>query len=268
LELSIVICVKDDQDAFAATLKSLRPLPCGFYEVIVSDSSKDAEQSKKAINQAALKAQITYLWNKPRGIYPAINAAIPNAKGQWILILHSADLLLPHFIDQMVDTLRSCPEDILIYQVVYMRDGEYIYTEKSSVDSMLWPHQATFVRKSVYDEAGLYDERYRFAADQFFFHTVRDRYRCRAEDPILVAFDVSGVSASLNFRVLKEASLLHRLYGRNLFQRFLFIYLRALVRRGIEFFISPRLYDTYWRWRHDPVPDYLKNQSGENRPIE
>jgi len=256
--LSVIICTKDDHEAFRKTLESLRGIPSDFFEVIVSDSSSHPEISKQIITEVGLRASVSYCWSEPQGVFPGINAALPHARGRWIHVLHSGDLLLSESVDPLIEALESSTADILVFHIVYMRSGEYVYFKKISQDSMTLPHQATFVRSYVHEEIGLYDERYKFAADQVFLHAARTRFRVKVLEPVVVAFDISGLSSKLKWRVMREASALYKLYGYGPFKRLFHAYAFQIFRRFTTDLISPKVMDLYSRRRHRPVPEFLR----------
>jgi len=258
VELSVIVCTRDYHEVFGKTLESLRGIPSDFFEVIVSDSSSHPEITKQIIAEAGLRASVSYCWSEPQGVFPGINAALPHARGRWIHVLHSGDLLLSESVDPLIEALESSTADILVFHIVYMRSGEYVYFKKISQDSMTLPHQATFVRSYVHEEIGLYDERYKFAADQVFLHAARTRFRVKVLEPVVVAFDISGLSSKLKWRVMREASALYKLYGYGPFKRLFHAYAFQIFRRFTTDLISPKVMDLYSRRRHRPAPEFLR----------
>ncbi len=89
--LSIVTVVKDDVDGFRRTADSLRAQDVDGVEWVVIDSSADLGEIRAAIDAAALTAE--YHWTTPAGVYPAMNAGLAEATGDYVLFLNAGDTL-------------------------------------------------------------------------------------------------------------------------------------------------------------------------------
>ncbi|RSK48984.1 glycosyltransferase family 2 protein [Hymenobacter rigui] len=107
--LSICVPTYHRPELLARTLRSLGPLPAEV-EVIISDNSTDNDFSQKVcahVLQDQPATQWRYFRN-PAGGSAATNwvACVERARGQYILMLHDDDYLLPGGLLTMLHTLR------------------------------------------------------------------------------------------------------------------------------------------------------------------
>ena len=119
---------------------------------------------------------IRWVSEKDTGIYNAMNKGVRAAKGEYVLMLNSGD----YFVDEHV-VERILPEldgtDIVQGNAIIEQNGElrihrgYGHSDLSFIEVQHgdFPHQATFARKSVFEQYGYFDESYRLIADTVFF---------------------------------------------------------------------------------------------------
>lgn len=149
-----------------------------FEHIIIDGGSEDA--SIKRIeeyvhnNKATLK-RIYWLSEDDKGIFDAMNKGIKAAKGQYLLFLNSGDYLTNKFVLSSIAPILNKGTD-LIY-------GDLIIETKSSQTPISFPdslslsylikyslpHQATFIRKDLFDQIGLYDDSFSLVSDWVWF---------------------------------------------------------------------------------------------------
>lgn len=144
-----------------------------FYEtvelILVNDGSLDG--SVRLIEPFLNDLQIKLFNQHNLGVSAARNLGASEAKGQWLIFLDSDDQLRDGFFSRLIEELQGSNEiDFLVFginrikgdhsQSILPRDGYYF----SKIPG-------TFViRKSVFDQVGGYDERFRFAENTELFH--------------------------------------------------------------------------------------------------
>lgn len=110
------------------------------------------------------------------GIYDAINAGIRRAAGDVIGLLHADDhLAAPDILAKVADTLHDPAIDGVYGDLQYVaRDDETRvirhwragpYTRTKLKTGWMPPHPTLYLRREVFDRAGLYDTSYRIAGD-------------------------------------------------------------------------------------------------------
>lgn len=243
--LSVIVCVKDNHDAFRKTLISLLSLPGDLWELIISDSSQDRGLVGAIIAECELESPAKYVWSEPRGVYPAINEGLCRVSGDWVYVLHSGDRLVEQSVDALISEMKTAQTEIVLFRTLCMRNNKPIYKSRADNTSIFWPHQGVVIRAEVHQELGTYDERYKILADQIFLHAARARYRSSLRPLVIAEYDLSGISSSIDLHVRKEFWLVRKIYGVDSLTNFFSSYVRPIIRGFIDRFLSPRIVDAY-----------------------
>lgn len=109
-----------------------------------------------------------------KGIYNAMNKGIVKATGEYLLFLNSGDHL---FEDKVLEQNHSFLglEDIIYFNLNVVNNKKKfvkMYPEEllfSYFVNDTLPHPATFIKASLFDKVGLYDENLRIVSDWKFF---------------------------------------------------------------------------------------------------
>ena len=140
------------------------------------------------------------------GIYDALNKGIKLADGDIIGLLHSDDFFSDELVISDVLAVFSDPKVQLVY-------GDLLYVDESIVTKVIrrwvagsfharklrmgWmpPHPTVFVRKSVFDQFGMYDTAFKISADYDAMLRFFQSGICCAYVPrVLVKMRVGGIS--------------------------------------------------------------------------
>jgi len=143
-------------------------------------------------------------WKSERdgGIYFAMNEGISLAKGEWIGILNADDYYLPDTISQVIDATK------LFDAAIYHGNMQYV-TENAVPISVAKPditkmnempaifHPTCFVKKMVYDKAGVFDTQYKISADyDFLLRCLKQKLIFSYIPQTLTCFRLGGLSGS------------------------------------------------------------------------
>jgi glycosyltransferase involved in cell wall biosynthesis len=171
MQLSIITVNYNDKLGLERTLKSVQEQTFTNYEHIVVDGGS-TDGSKELIE--ANKENFIYWVSEPdNGIYNAMNKGIKVAKGDYLYFLNSGD----HFEDS--DALQKVnnhlgKNDIVYFNINVVGEREvHIKTCPKELSFMflhndLPAHQATFIRKDLFNKYGYYDEKLKIVADWKF----------------------------------------------------------------------------------------------------
>ena len=138
------------------------------------------------------------------GIYHAMNKGISKASGDYLLFLNSGDVFVNnHVIENMVNWGLNAP--ICIGNIFkQFPDGNILRDKGSSLDlpSLLLfykgtiNHSSAFIKRSLFSDFGLYDERLKIVSDwKWYLQVVGMRgVEVSYKDIDVSIFDMSGIS--------------------------------------------------------------------------
>lgn len=155
-----------------------------------------------------LRPRLAHLVSEPdQGIYDAMNKGLRLATGDIVAILNADDLYQDRTVFARVARAFEDPEVEACYgDLVYVRAGatdrvlRYWRSGPPRPDAFQWgwmpPHPALFLRRRVYDRIGLFDPKYRIAADFEFMLRALVKHRLKAAylPEVLVRMRAGGAS--------------------------------------------------------------------------
>ena len=208
--ISIITVNLNNKQGLEKTLQSVFCQTFSDYEQIIIDGGS-VDGSQRVIDK--YRDGISYsVSEKDAGIYAAMNKGIKASSGKWLLFLNSGDWLvdecvLSRFSDFFEDNIDMLYGDMQLYDSNNKKFTEKKYSTPLSFgyfQHFTLPHQATLIRSYLFDEIGLYTEKYQLVSDWAFFLLAICRYNKTAKhiDQVVVNFDLEGVG-SKNIR-LKE----------------------------------------------------------------
>ncbi|AWG22197.1 hypothetical protein FFWV33_12070 [Flavobacterium faecale] len=173
MKLSIITINYNDVAGLKRTVDSVKKQTWIEYEHIIIDggSSDGSEEYLQEHEQ-----YFSYWVSEPDGgIYNAMNKGVLQAKGDYLLMLNTGDILHNEQVLHQVFHNTNRYEDI-IYGDVDRESKGLVFTESIFPDSLSFgflrngmiSHQAVFFKKSLHDEVGLYDETIKYGADWYF----------------------------------------------------------------------------------------------------
>ena len=172
---SVITVNKNNAPGLEKTIKSVINQTYKGTEFIIIDG-KSVDASLEIIRQYEGKITI-WVSEEDSGIYNAMNKGIKVARGKYCLFLNSGDYLYNNnILEEIVDL--KCEEDIITGDVIKFSD----YHNRSEIFSRVTNssitffdlynntlnHQATFIKRSLFDTFGLYEEKYEVISDWVF----------------------------------------------------------------------------------------------------
>jgi glycosyltransferase involved in cell wall biosynthesis len=172
-KISIVTVNFNDVNGLEKTIVSVLNQTYSDFEFIVIDGYS-TDGSKDVI----LKYQdsLNYWISEPdKGIYNAMNKGINVATGDYLLFMNSGDVLVDD-----ATILEICSEklkeDIVAFDCFLEKDnaitGRRTHIENPTLFYVYkkgFKHQSTFIKRSLFQKVGLYNESYRIAGDYEFW---------------------------------------------------------------------------------------------------
>ena len=209
-KLSIITINYNNADGLRKTLASVAAQTCHVFEHIIidggsSDGSVDIIREYESIISNRKSIILTWVSEKDKGIYDAMNKGIMKATGDYLYFLNSGDVFAADdVIAQMMELLDGT--DIIVGRVNKLTRGRiYGQTELlTEADMSMYQmylhginHQSAIIRRPIQLEH-LYDATLKIGADwKFFVETiVLGGAKVKFVDKIFANYDVSGVSSN------------------------------------------------------------------------
>ncbi len=205
MKVSIITVTYNSAKTLERTLKSVQDQTYRDIEhIIVDGASTDATMDIVRANES----HIAKIVSEPdEGIYDAINKGIKMATGDIIGILNSDDILAtPFTLEHIVRAFEKENADIVYGDLVYCdrEDDEkivrYWRSNKFSRGSLYFgwmpAHPTLYVRRSLYDDNGLYSTALHISADYDFMLRIfrRDKYKKVYIPQVLIRMAMGGIS--------------------------------------------------------------------------
>lgn len=202
-KISIITISYNNKEGLIKTIQSVFDQTYNNFEFIVIDGgSKDG--SKEFLD--AVSNKLDYFVSEPdKGVYNAMNKGIVKAKGEYLLFLNSGDW----FSDTNV--LSIFMQNLGDYDIIFGNKINYYSEDKMIVEkspaivdfyilafSYSLPHQATIIKRKLFNEIGLYDETLKIVSDWKFalLAIFKYNYKYLHKEINLVYYDMTGISSS------------------------------------------------------------------------
>ena len=221
--LSIITINLNNANGLEKTLHSIVTQTYNSFQLIVIDGN--SSDSSVSVIQA-YKSNITYWISEPdKGIYHAMNKGIRQATGDYCLFLNSGDWLAEANVLENVFSTNPQADilsgDIYFYdnrldQVKWLVPSPDNITAKTFFSGLL-PHQATFIKRSLFDSLGLYNEQLKIASDWLFFleALLVKQHTYQHYKGVVAYFNMDGISCSPTTNALprqEQQSILRQKY--------------------------------------------------------
>ena len=181
----------------------------GFEYLVIDGGSVDG--SSELVE--AYKEKIDY-WvsEKDNGIYNAMNKGILKSNGKYLLFVNSGDVLINNTVLENVQNFLLSEVDFLCGHLSFEKDGKEVTKEHpeqmsfSYLTSKTIYHPSTFIKRTLFDTYGLYNEKNKIVSDwEFFFKTLGLNGATYQKLPYAIThFDMNGISSNQSDKVIYE----------------------------------------------------------------
>jgi glycosyltransferase involved in cell wall biosynthesis len=250
MKISIITAVFNNHKSIERAIQSVLNQSYSNIEFIIIDA-QSTDGTFEIIQK--YKERISIVISEPdNGIYDALNKGISHANGEVIAVLHSDDEFHDrNVVSNMMKHIKKtrvefCFSNVVIVDNLSKKILRYYMSSYFSKWMLRvgWmpPHPACFIKKTLFDEFGLYSTNYKIAGD--FDLLVRFFYGRKIEwsylDLISVKMSSGGVSNSgwrSKWLIFNEIN--HSLKSNNVWSLPFFQLLRYPIRL-MEVLIKPR----------------------------
>ena len=186
------------------------------------------------------KISFKFISEEDDGLYDAMNKGIKMANGKYIGIVNSDDYYFQDTLNIVSSAIikNSYPDIVHGNMVTHSKSGSKIIIKPdlkvNIFKNIPTLHPATFIRKDVFFDIGLYDVSYSIAADQdFLLSAFMNGKRFSYIDEELCYFSTEGISSSNIFKPVIESYIVKRKHKLNIFLSFYHL-LRSLTIRLLQ----------------------------------
>lgn len=218
IEFTIVTVTFNCEDSIEKTMNSVFCQTYTQYEYIIIDG-ESTDRTTEIIRKHADKLT-TFVSEKDRGIYDAMNKGAALARGKWILFLNSGDVLADaSVLEKVAQRTAMTTSDIVYGDMILCKNGNLIIRqaqEPANRHRMYFCHQSAFTRTAI-AKAIPFDLQFKLAGDFYFFKQCYLRgYRFEHVPEPWAIYDVSGISSRNRLAVLTENLRIIRLFDKGL----------------------------------------------------
>lgn len=214
----ITICMNEERN-IDATIRSVLAQTYIGYEYIIKDGlSKDrtveiAQLYASAFAEKGIPYRI--ISQSDQGIYDAMNQAVQEAHGEWVLFMNAGDLLADASVLQRVNGETCMDEADIVYGDTIDRvDDLYLYAKARDLNGMRFEmnfcHQSCFTRREQL-KANPFSLEYRICSDNHFYLYRYQEGKKFCHIPVTVSvYDRSGISSNAKLRTQEMISILEK----------------------------------------------------------
>lgn len=217
-KLSIITINYNNYLGLKSTGLSIVNQTCKNFEWIIIDGSSD-DGSQDVIKE--FNAYVTkWISEKDEGIYNAMNKGINLSTGKYLLFLNSGDLLYDNNTIMNVIPFLNNKDFFVgfeksIFGIKGLESSNKDYLLKTLINSSL-PHQAIFIKRTVFNKLGLYNENLKLISDWWLLiNAVLNNSSFSILPFIVCIYDQNGLSVKNYDIVLKEKNKLLKIIINN-----------------------------------------------------
>lgn len=223
--ISIITVVYNGGATIGRTIESILRQAFDDYEYIIQDGrSTDSTLAVAHSFEERFGGRLRIYSEPDEGIYDAMNKAIEKAKGEYIWLVNADDWIVDGALQQVhsialklekprvicggVNTI----DPVTLHKVRQVYSGEVAYSRMHRTFKMGVCHPATVIPRCCYSIYGLYDTRFRIAADLDYVLRLKKAGACVCFPQVVLSnFVVGGVSSQFSVRVnMKDYHLLFK----------------------------------------------------------
>ncbi len=242
---SIITVCYNSKKTLARTMESVLKQNFKEYEYIIVDGGSE-DGTIDIIKQYEPLFEGRLLWKSEhdKGIYDAFNKGIARSRGTYVWIVNSDDFLQPdalNFLSGEIKKYKNGSEPIISCALNYIEDStgktlnKIFYSAEDARkyynnDSTGVVHPATLVPKRIYEQFGVFDDRYKLSGDNDWFHRVYEKGQPFIfQDYIITNMSNAGISSQWTWKRYKISKADRYLYYNKFYRNPIIRYIKYLI---------------------------------------
>lgn len=212
--LSVILVCKNPGPRLSTALDSIWAQRHVAPDIVIVDGA--STDGTPAWLQQHRDRFATLLSEPDTGIYDAMNKAVARARGDWLLFLGADDRLVGDMVlAEALETLAATSAGVVSGEAAF--DDGRIYRLARRVRPLarnFVHHQATFYRRSLFDENGVFDTSLRVMGDyDFNLRLWKNSVRFKPLPLRVAACGIAGTSDGGDWRVYREEITVRHRYA-------------------------------------------------------
>lgn len=235
---SIIIATHNSAKTLEKTLLSILEQSSKSFEIIIIDGlSKDGTKSiiKKYENKISV-----FVEEKDSGIYEAMNKGAIRSSGEYLYFLNSDDQFFDNkVLEDVYNLLEKDPKIDLLTANVLKKFSKFStlknnkFSKRNLKNGVMPPHQAMFVKKDVFLEAGGFDEKYKSSGDfDFCCKIIGEQIKYQYLDRNIAFFIAGGLSSRKDIAYIETTQIINKYFGK--FLACSFYFKKVIMEQGFK----------------------------------
>lgn len=253
MKLSIITINYNESSALQQTIDSVRSQTYKDYEHIIIDGGSTDCSVTYIKAYAEVYPSLKWVSERDKGVYDAQNKGIEYAEGEYCFFLNAGDVFAS---SQVLDKMFSMPTHagLLYGNLKVVQEGKQVgYCKGVEQPTFLdlynscLKHQATFIKRGLFERFGVYDASLRIVADwEWFFRVAafHDDVTLEYRNVDVAEFDNDGISNRSPQLCKEERQFVLNRYMPKRMQE---DYLLLTKYRNVRYGAKSKVFDTMYR---------------------
>jgi len=237
MKFSIITCTYNSAKYLQQNIDSIKSQTCQNFEHIFIDGfSTDETIGLIEKYRREFPEQVKVFKAKPKGIANAMNRGVEKASGEYLIHLHSDDSFYNNNVLQEVDSfikIKKRPDwiygkakfidtknkksRIIPHRKIYQKIKFWLLLLTNYI-----PHQSVFLKKSIFQEYGMFDEQFKNSMDyDFWLRLAKNNVSGIFIDKIICNFSIRDNSQSAIGKSSSEHVISYKKYISSTILRFI-----------------------------------------------
>lgn len=220
MKISIITINYNDKVGLQKTFDSVFNQTNKNFEYLVIDGNSN-DGSKELIEENVSKINF-WISEKDTGVYNAMNKGIKAAKGEYLIFMNSGDSFYNHEVIEKTNQLIDGNSDIYYGNALFISENEkkeVVYNKKIDFNFFRknnFCHQATFIKKQLFETSFYYSENLKIVSDWefFIFQVCKNNAKIKHLNLLIANYDLTGMSSVDQNKklILEERNLVYQKY--------------------------------------------------------